>query len=58
MAHVDDWSRYEAVLLIVSQMVVCLVVGYLIMRRFETAFFIALGYAIALGVIGSVAKSL
>ena len=58
IVHLEDWSRYEAVLLIVFQMVICLVLTNLMLGRFETALFIALGFGVALAIIASVAKGL
>jgi len=58
IAHLEDWSRYEAVLLIVFQMVICLVLTNLILGHFWAALFITLGFAAGLAVIASVAKGL
>ena len=58
IAHLEDWSRYEAVLLIVFQMAICLALTNLILGHFATALFITLGLVVALAVIASVAKGL
>jgi len=58
MAHLEDWSRFEAILLLVFQVVIGSLIACLMLGRFEAAIFILVGFGMVLAVIAVLVKSL
>jgi hypothetical protein len=58
IVHLEDWSRYETILLLVFQIAIGCLVTSLVFGRFEAALFIAVGFGVALAVIAGVARNL
>jgi hypothetical protein len=58
IAHLEDWSRFEAVFLLLFQVVIGCLVTSLIFGRFEAAIFIAVGFVAALAIIAGCARNL
>ena len=58
LVHLEDWGRFEVILLLVFQVVIGCLVAALIFGRFEAALFIAVGFVAGLAVIAGFAKSL
>jgi hypothetical protein len=58
IAHLEDWSRYDAFLLLAFQVFVGYVGASLILGRFEAAIFAMAGFGIVLAVIAGFAKGL
>jgi hypothetical protein len=58
IAHFEDWSRYDAFMLLAFQAVIAFVGVPLIYGRFLAAILILVGFAVFLAVIGNFARSL
>ena len=58
VAHHEDWSRYEILLLLMFQVVIGCLGASLIFGHFETAIIILAGFGIVLAVIAAFARSL
>jgi hypothetical protein len=58
IAHLEDWSRYDVILLLVFQVFVGYLVASLILGHFEAAIFALAGFGIVLAVIAGLAKGL
>jgi hypothetical protein len=56
-AHLEDWSRYEILLLLLFQIVIGCVGACLFFGRFEAAAIILIGFGIVLAVIAGFARS-
>ena len=58
LSHLVDWSRYDVVLLLVFQIVICCVGGSLFAGNFKTAVVVLGIFAAMLTAIASIARSL
>jgi hypothetical protein len=58
IAHLEDWSRYESLLLLLFQMAVGCFAASLILGHFLTAMIILIGVVAVLAIIASFARSL
>jgi hypothetical protein len=58
VAHHEDWSRYEILLLLMFQVVIGCLGASLIFGHFETAIIILVGFGIVLAIIAAFARSL
>ena len=57
VAHLEDWSRYEILLLLLFQIVIGCLGACLFFGRFEEAMIILVGFGIVLAVIAAFARS-
>jgi len=58
LVHLEDWGRFEALLLLMFQVVIGCVTASLFFGRFEAAFMVAAGFAAVMTVIALIARSL
>ena len=58
LVHLEDWGRFEALLLLLFQLVIGCVTASLVFGRFEAAFMVAAGFTAVMTVIALFARSL
>lgn len=57
VSHLEDWSRYEILLLLLFQIVIGSLGACLVSGRFEAALIVLVGFGIILGIIAAFARS-
>jgi hypothetical protein len=58
LVHLEDWGRFEALLLLLFQVVIGCVTASLLFGRFEAAFMVVAAFAAVMTVIALIARSL
>jgi hypothetical protein len=57
-AHLEDWSRYDLILLLLFQMVITAVGGCVYFGHFQAAIIILAFFGVFLAILGSIVRSL